>query len=65
MARVDMIITKEEVFTLELNTIPGLTQVSLLPKELAAANIPFEKFLDKQIDISLERYNRPLKKETY
>lgn len=53
-ARVDMIIDKDKVYVLELNTIPGLTVVSLLPKAAAAAGISFSKLLDRIIDHSLE-----------
>lgn len=53
-ARVDMIIDKDKVFVLELNTIPGLTAVSLLPKAAAAAGISFPQLLDRIITYSLE-----------
>ncbi|MHC4455157.1 MAG: hypothetical protein ACYSWS_10780, partial [Planctomycetota bacterium] len=41
-SRVDMILNKdEEIYVLEVNTIPGFTERSLLPKAAAAANISF------------------------
>jgi D-alanine-D-alanine ligase len=52
--RVDMIIQDDKIFILELNTIPGLTAVSLLPKAAAAAGISFSKLLDKMIEFSLK-----------
>lgn len=51
--RVDMIIQDDKIFILELNTIPGLTAVSLLPKAAKAAGISFPKLLDKMIEFSL------------
>lgn len=41
-SRVDMILSKEgEFFVLEINTIPGLTKTSLLPKAASVAGIDF------------------------
>ena len=53
-ARVDMIIKDEEPHILEINTIPGLTLVSLVPKAAKAAGISYPKLLDKIITYSLE-----------
>ena len=44
MARVDFIVTaKGRVYALELNTIPGLTSHSLLPKAAAKAGYPMSR----------------------
>lgn len=48
--RVDMIIKGDKVFVLEVNTIPGLTPVSLFPKAAKAAGISYSRLLDKIID---------------
>lgn len=53
-ARIDMIIKDGVPYVLEINTLPGLTRNSLLPKSAAAAGIPFSRLLDQIIDISLE-----------
>ncbi len=42
----------DHVYFLELNTLPGLTTASLFPKELAAAEISFSDFLEKQIELA-------------
>jgi D-alanine-D-alanine ligase len=42
-SRVDFIIKDENIYILELNTIPGLTENSLLPKETGTT---FEKFIE-------------------
>jgi D-alanine-D-alanine ligase len=43
-SRVDMILSKDdEIYVLEVNTIPGFTERSLLPKAAAAANISFSE----------------------
>lgn len=50
--RVDMIIKEDEVYVLEVNTIPGLTPVSLFPKAARAAGISYPKLLDKIITLA-------------
>lgn len=52
--RVDMIIRGEDIYVLEVNTIPGLTPLSLLPKAAKAAGISYPRLLDKIIEYSLE-----------
>jgi D-alanine-D-alanine ligase len=37
-----------------MNTIPGLTPNSLLPKEAKAAGIEYAQLLDKMIELALE-----------
>lgn len=47
--RVDFLVRETDglPFVLEINTIPGLTPSSLLPKAAAAAGIPFEKCIQQ------------------
>ena len=58
LTRSDFILSKKKLYFLEINTIPGLTEASLCPKEAKAAGISFEKFLDKQIDLALSRFGK-------
>lgn len=51
-ARVDMIIRDGEVYVLDINTLPGLTPNSLLPKEAKVAGYNYSQMLDKIIFIS-------------
>lgn len=53
--RVDMIINNGEPYVLEINTIPGLTPNSLLPKEAAQAKISYPDLLDLLIKLALEK----------
>jgi len=51
---VDMILDeKANLFVLEVNTIPGMTARSLLPKAAQAAGIPFYELCVKIIELSL------------
>jgi len=44
-ARVDFMVRDSQLFCLEVNTIPGMTETSLLPKAAAAAGIPFSQLV--------------------
>lgn len=43
----------DQLYILEINTLPGLTQASILPKEAQAAGIPFPQLLDRIIRSAL------------
>ena len=45
VARVDFMVREREFFCLEVNTIPGMTATSLLPKAAAAAGISFNELV--------------------
>jgi D-alanine-D-alanine ligase len=53
-ARVDFIVQGEQPIVLEINTIPGLTPNSLLPKEAMAVGINYSRLLDKIIEFVLK-----------
>ncbi|AGF58878.1 D-alanine-D-alanine ligase [Clostridium saccharoperbutylacetonicum] len=54
-SRVDMIVTEEGVpYILEVNTLPGMTKNSLIPKSAAALNIDFSKLIDMIIQDSMK-----------
>ena len=53
-ARVDeMVDEKGNIFCLEINTLPGMTPTSLLPKEASAMGLSYEELVQKLIDVSL------------
>ncbi len=52
-ARVDMMVKDGIPYVMEINTLPGMTQASLLPKSAAAAGIEYSKLLDMIIETSL------------
>lgn len=51
-SRSDFIVTPRGVYYLETNTLPGLTEESLVPKSLAAAGCTFPEFLDHLVSLA-------------
>jgi D-alanine-D-alanine ligase len=58
LARVDFFLTRKggDLVINELNTMPGLTEVSGYPKMWAASGLPFPQLLEKLIELALERH---------
>ena len=55
--RIDFIVDEDgAIWCLEGNTLPGLTEASLLPQEAAAAGIPYEDLCELIIHESLKKY---------
>ena len=56
MSRTDMIFGDDQkLYVLEINTIPGLTETSLLPQAAEAVGISFPKLLDLIIESGLKK----------
>ena len=53
-SRTDMIVSGDEIFILETNTIPGMTETSLLPQAAAEAGLDFSALLDRLIELAME-----------
>ncbi|TCJ02059.1 D-alanine--D-alanine ligase [Cytobacillus praedii] len=53
-ARIDMMIKDGIPYVMEVNTLPGMTKNSLLPKSAQGAGIPYHKLLDLIIEHSLK-----------
>lgn len=55
-ARIDVMIRSSgEPAVLEVNTLPGMTETSLLPKAAAAAGISYPELCQRMIDLALRR----------
>jgi D-alanine-D-alanine ligase len=48
----------------EINTLPGLTDVSGFPKMWAASGIPFSRVIDQLIEFAIERHRERTRNET-
>jgi len=61
--RVDIMVRPNgEPVVLEVNTLPGLTETSLLPKAAAAAGINYAQLCQRMVDLALERAERSIKR---
>jgi len=58
MSRTDFVWSGDRMVALEVNTIPGMTANSLLPRAAKAAGIPFGQLLVRFIDWALEDAER-------
>jgi len=56
MSRTDMIIRGEEIYLLETNTIPGMTETSLYPQAAKAAGMTLEQLFNRLVELSLLHY---------
>lgn len=55
-ARVDFMVREREFFCLEVNTIPGMTETSLLPKAARQAGISFPELVQRMLeDVGLDK----------
>ena len=66
LARVDFFLTSDtkELLVNELNTMPGLTEVSGYPKMWAASGLKFPQVLERLIEHAFERHRDKLLNET-
>jgi D-alanine-D-alanine ligase len=59
MARVDIIVDSNDVpWILEVNTVPGLTSLSLLPDAARAAGIGFDELVKRLVEHAIGRHER-------
>ncbi len=55
-ARVDVMIRENgDPIVLEVNTLPGMTELSLLPEAAKAAGLSYEELCQKMVDLALQR----------
>jgi D-alanine-D-alanine ligase len=57
MARVDFFVEKDTntVYLNELNSLPGFTKISMYPKLWEASGLPYNKLVDRLIELAMER----------
>ena len=54
-ACVDMIVREEQIYVIEVNTLPGLTDISLVPRAAEGLDMSFGDFIDRLIEFELKR----------
>ena len=57
MARVEFFLEKNtnRIYLNELNSIPGFTKISMYPKLWEASGLPYDKLVDRLIELAMER----------
>jgi D-alanine-D-alanine ligase len=57
MARVDFFVDRDtnRIYLNELNSIPGFTKISMYPKLWEASGLPYNKLVDRLIELAMER----------
>lgn len=59
-ARVDVMVRANgDPVVLEVNTLPGMTETSLLPKAAAAAGLSYGELCQMMVDLALRRHRQP------
>ena len=60
LARVDFFIARNagrpEILVNEVNTMPGFTSISMFPRLWAVSGLPYQRLIEKLIDLALERH---------
>jgi D-alanine-D-alanine ligase len=65
LSRVDFFLKPDgELLVNEINTLPGLTDVSGFPKMWKATGIPFTKVIDHLVELAIERHRERSRNET-
>ena len=52
-ARVDFLLSSDNYYLLEINTLPGLTSTSLLPKSASKIGLSYKSLVDKIIELAI------------
>jgi len=61
LGRVDFLVSGENIYLNEINTIPGFTSISMYPKLWKASGVPYSKLLDKLIELAMEDFKEKQK----
>ena len=62
-SRVDVMVRPDgQPVVLEVNTLPGMTELSLLPKAAAAAGIGYAELCQQMVELALKRKTEPMNK---
>ncbi len=56
IARIDMMLSEEDVpYVIDINTMPGMTETSLVPDAARAAGISFADFCERLLDMAINK----------
>lgn len=55
LARIDFLVTAEQAYLSEMNTLPGFTATSMYPKQAELAGLTFRELIARLIELAMER----------
>ena len=55
LARIDFLVTPDETYLSEMNTLPGFTATSMYPKQAELAGLSFAELIARLIELAMER----------
>ncbi len=55
LARIDFLVSGDDAYLSEMNTLPGFTATSMYPKQAELAGIPFPELITRLVELALER----------
>ena len=55
LARIDFLVTPDETYLSEMNTLPGFTSTSMYPKQAELAGLTFAELIARLIELAMER----------
>ncbi len=55
LARVDFLVSGDDVYLSEMNTLPGFTATSMYPKQAELAGFAFDELIGRLIELALDR----------
>ena len=66
MARVDFFLERgtNRLYLNEVNTIPGFTRISMYPKLWEASGLPYDRLLDRLIELAMQRFRDKQRSQT-
>lgn len=66
LARVDFFLERgtNAIYLNEINLIPGFTSISMYPKLMASAGVPYAELLERLVDLALARHAQTASKQT-
>ncbi len=65
MARVDFLLTGDQLYVSEVNTIPGFTKISMYPKLWEASGLSYSQLLDELIRLAMEKHQQKKQLKTH
>jgi D-alanine-D-alanine ligase len=55
LARIDFLVSGDDAYLSEMNTLHGFTATTMYPKQAELAGIPFPELITRLVELALER----------